>query len=78
MIYYKVVHKYKLIDHFECKDIGIYSSLANAEKAMTLLRDKSGFKETANGFKIKKQIRLFKPKLLDRTFWIDGFYTYTY
>ena len=78
MIYYKVVHIYKLIDHFECKDIGIYSSLANAEKAMTLLRDKSGFKETANGFKIKKQIRLFKPKLLDRTFWIDGFDTYTY
>ena len=54
MIYYKVVHRYKLIDHFECKDIGIYSSLANAEKAMTLLRDKSGFKETANGFKMKK------------------------
>ena len=78
MIYYKVVHRYKLIDHFECKDIGIYSSFANAEKAMTLLRDKSGFKETANGFKIKKQIRLFKPKLLDRTFWIDGFDTYTY
>ena len=78
MIYYKVVHRYKLIDHFEYKDIGIYSSLANAEKAMTLLRDKSGFKETANGFKIKKQIRLFKPKLLDRTFWIDGFDTYTY
>ena len=78
MIYYKVVHRYKLIDHFECKDIGIYSSLANAEKAMTLLRDKSGFKETANGFKIKKQIRLFKPKLLDRTFWTDGFFTYTY
>ena len=78
MIYYKVVHRYKLIDHFECKDIGIYSSLANAEKAMTLLRDKSGFKEMANGFKIKKQIRLFKPKLLDRTFWIDGFVTYTY
>ena len=77
MIYYKVVHRYKLIDHFECKDIGIYSSLANAEKAMTLLRDKSGFKETANGFKIKKQIRLFKPKLLDRTFWIEGFFTYT-
>ena len=78
MIYYKLVHRYKLIDHFECKDIGIYSSLANAEKAVTLLRGKSGFKETANGFKIKKQIRLFKPKLLDRTFWIDGFFTYTY
>ena len=78
MIYYKVVHRYKLIDHFECKDIGIYSSLANAEKAMTLLRDKSGFKETANGFKIEKQIRLFKPILLDKTFWIDGFDTYTY
>jgi hypothetical protein len=78
MIYYKVVHRYKLVDHFECKDIGIYRSLTNAEKAIAILKDKTGFKDTATGFKIKKQIRLFKPKLLDRTFWIDGFDIYTY
>lgn len=78
MIYYKVIHRYKLIDHFECKDIGIFSCLTNAEKAIALLSDKNGFKETANGFKIKKSFRFFKPKLLDKTFWIDGFDTYTY
>ena len=78
MVFYKVIHKYKLIDHFECKDIGIYSSLTNAEKAINLLKNKNGFKDTVAGFKIKKVFRLFKPKLLDRTFWIDGFDTYTY
>ncbi len=78
MIYYKVVHKYKLIDHFERKDIGIYSSISNAEKAIELLKDKDGFKDTALGFKIKKIFRLYKPRLLDRTFWIDGFDTYAY
>ncbi len=67
MVYYKVIHRYKLIDHFECKDIGIYSCLTNAEKAIVLLSDKNGFKETAAGFKIKKQLRFFKPKLLDKT-----------
>ncbi len=78
MIYYKVVHRYKQTDHFERKDIGIYSSFSNAEKAIELLSDQNGFKETVSGFKIKKKIRLFKPKLLDKTFWVDGFYTYTY
>ncbi len=78
MIYYKVFHSYKLIDHFERKDIGIYSSISNAEKAVELLKVKNGFKDTISGFKIKKVFRLFKPKLLDRTFWIDGFVTYTY
>ena len=78
MICYKVIHKYKLIDHFERKDIGIYSSLANAEKAIELLKNKNGFKDTVAGFNIKKVFRIFKPKFLDRTFWIDGFVTYTY
>lgn len=34
MICWKVSHKHKLIDHIERKDIGIYSSLENAEKAV--------------------------------------------
>ena len=29
MFYYKVIHKYKLIDHIENKNIGIYSFLEN-------------------------------------------------
>ena len=76
MICWKVSHKYKLIDHIERKDIGIYSTLEKAEKAVALLKAKSGFKDTADGFKIVKIFTLFKPRLLDNTYWIDGFDTY--
>ena len=76
MICWKVSHKYKLIDHIERKDIGIYSSLEKAENAEALLKTKSGFKDTADGFKIVKIFTLFKPRLLDNTYWIDGFDTY--
>ena len=76
MICWKVSHKYKLADHFERKDIGIYSSLENAEKAVALLKTKSGFKDTADGFRITKVFVLFKPRLLDNTYWVDGFDTY--
>lgn len=76
MIYWKVSHKHKLVDHIERKDIGIYSSLENAEKAVASLKDKNGFKDTVDGFKIKKVFTLFKPRLLDNTYWVDGFDTY--
>ena len=49
MIFYKVTHKYKLQGRFECKDIGIYSSISNAEKAIELLKIKEGFKDTVEG-----------------------------
>ena len=78
MICWKVSHKYKLIDHIERKDIGIYSSLENEEKAVALLKTKTGFDETVDGFRIKKVFVLFKPRLLDNTYWIEGFDTYTY
>ena len=78
MIYYKVTHKHKLIDHDEYKKIGIYSSMNNAEKAVEFLSSKSGFKENVDGFRIRKVFRLFEPKLIDKTFWVDGFDTYTY
>ena len=78
MIYWKVSHKYKLIDHVETKDIGIYSSLENAEKAVSLLKTKNGFKDTVDGFRIKKSFCFFKPRLLDNTYWVDGFVTYTF
>ncbi len=78
MICYKVSHKYKLIDHFENKDIGIYSSLDNANEAIEFLRTKNGFKETVDGFKVKKVFKFFQPRLLDKTFWVEGFDTYTY
>ena len=78
MICWKVSHKYRLVDHFERKDIGIYSSLENAEKAIATLKDKNGFKDTVDGFRITKVFILFKPHLLDNTYWVDGFDTYTY
>ena len=78
MIYWRVSHQYKLIDHTEYKDIGIYSSMEKAEKAIELLKAKSGFKDSADGFRIKKVLKPIKPRLLDKTYWIDGFDTYCY
>lgn len=78
MILYKVIHKYKLDNHFERADIGIYSFEEKALNAIEELRYKLGFCDTQDGFKIKKVFRLFKPKLIDKAFWIDGFETYTY
>ena len=78
MILFKVTHKYKLDDHFERKDIGIYSSKEKAWNAIEELKPKAGFCDTQNGVRIRKVFRLFKPKLMDRTYWIDGFVTYTY
>lgn len=78
VICYKVSHKYKLMDHFEYKDIGIYSTMGNAEKAIAVLKSKNGFKETADGFRIKKVFRFNRPKFADKKFWIDGFDTYKY
>ncbi len=77
MIFYKVSHKYKLNGHYERKNIGIYSSKENAEKAIETLKVKKGFKDTAFAFKITKVFCISEPKLIDKIFWIDGFVTYT-
>ena len=76
MIFYKVTHKYKLDGHFEQKDIGIYSSEQNARNVVEGLKQKPGFCDTQDGFVIKSVFRLFKPRLVDKTFWCDGFDTY--
>lgn len=78
MFCYKVIHKYVLLDHIERKNIGIYSSIENANKAIESLKEKNGFKDTIDGFKILKCFRFIKPKLLDKTFWVDGFDSYYY
>lgn len=78
MICWIVSHKHQLTDHIERKHIGIYSSVDNAENAIELLKTKNGFKDTIDGFRIKKVFNLLKPRLLDITYWIDGFDTYTY
>ena len=59
----------------ECKHIGIYSSIENAEAAIELLKTKNGFKDTMNGFQIAKELQVMRPFILDRTYWIDGFDT---
>jgi len=59
MICYKVIHKYKLQNRFECKDIGVYSSISNAQNAIESLKDKDGFRETKEGFRIKKVLYFF-------------------
>ena len=78
MLLYKLTHQYKLDGHIEKKDIGIYSCEENARDAIERLKSKNGFCHTQDGFRVKKVFRLFKPKLLDRTYWVDGFETYTY
>lgn len=78
MMLYKVTHVYKLDNHFERKDIGTYSSEENALNAIEELKPKAGFCNTQDGFRIKKQFALFKPRLIDKTFWVDGFDTYFY
>ncbi len=78
VIYYKVRHKYKLHDHIEKKYIGIFSTEENAKAAIRYIKDKKGFIDTPEGFKILKVLRLKAPKLLDKTFWEEGFDTYHY
>lgn len=77
MFYFKLLHKYRLDDHFETKEIGIYSSPDLAAAAIEQLTCKPGFADHPEAFQIKKCFRPLKPKLLDRTFWTDGFDTYT-
>ena len=77
MFYWELCHNYKLFDHTERKDIGIYSSKEKAEEAMETLSQKNGFRDTLHGFRIKKVFRIYKPRLLNKTYWIDGFDTYT-
>ena len=78
MMLFKVTHKYKLEGRVERKGIGIYSSEDNARNAVEELKQKPGFCDTQEGFVIKKVFRLFKPKLMDKTFWVDGFVTMYY
>ena len=58
--------------------MGVYSSLENTEIAVAFLKNKSGFKDTVEKFRITKVFTIFKPRLLDHTYWVDGIETYTY
>ncbi|MBR2903620.1 MAG: hypothetical protein IKC37_03130, partial [Clostridia bacterium] len=65
-------------NHIERKEIGIYGTEEYAKSAVVKLKNQMGFCDAQDGFKIKKVFRFFKPKLLDKTFWAEGFETYTY
>ena len=65
--------KVYLLDHFRneveldgFKIIGIFSSRLEAEKAMSLLKEKPGFKDYPENF----NIGCYE---LDKVFWVDGF-----
>ena len=77
MFYWKVTHQHRLYGGLERKDIGIYHSFSLAEDAVAQLVTKEGFRDTSDGFLIRKVFRLFCPKLLDQTYWTDGFITYS-
>ncbi len=80
MFYYRLTHFFitKQPDHFHSFGIGIYDSKEKAESALAEVRDKPGFALRPNAFRIRKVFRFRKPKLINRTYWIDGFETYTY
>ena len=80
MICYKLTHFFitKEPDHFHGFDIGIYDSKEKAQAAMELLLEKPGFCLRPKAFRIRRVFRLVKPRLLNNSYWVDGFVTYTY
>ena len=80
MIYYKVIHLFftKKPEHIHYFDIGIYNSKHLAKSAIETLKAKDGFNLRPHKFHIIRVLRFKKPKLLNKTYWIDGFDTYTY
>ena len=80
MVYYKAIHLFftRQADHIHYFLIGIYDSRAKASEAIALLKGQEGFCLRPDHFHVLPVLRLRKPKLLNRTYWIGGFETYTY
>ncbi len=76
MFIYKVIHKYNLDKDFEIKEIGVFDSKEKAQDAIDTIKNKSGFKDYQDGFSIKKIFKIFKPSLINKIYWVDGFDTY--
>ena len=78
--YYKVYCFYvtKEPEHFHGFDIGIFDSREKAEQAVEQIKDRPGFCDHKDNIKIRKRIKLFKPKLLNKVFWTEGFTTCYY
>ena len=79
-IYYKVIHLFftRQADHIHCFEIGIYDSKKKALDAIDALKSKEGFCLRPDKFYVYKAFRFRTPKLLNRTFWGEGFTVYTY
>ena len=80
MLYYKVIHLFltKQPEHIHYFNIGIYDSKESAKNAIKMLKVKDGFCLRPDKFYILRTFRFKKPKHLNRTFWIDGYTTYTF
>ena len=78
--YYKASCFYitKQPDHFHEFHIGIFDTKERAENVAETIKEKPGFCDHKDKIKIRKTIRLRKPKLLNNVYWEEGFETYTY
>ena len=61
--YYKVIHKYKLDNEDEMKEIGVFSSQERALEAIDKVKSKPGFAEYQDGFTIEKFFKLSKHNI---------------
>ena len=75
---FRLDHSHSLDNHIERKKIGIFSSEEKAKNAIQSIIIKPGFCDYPTGFKIRKRWYLTSPRLLDITYWVDGFDTYYY
>lgn len=80
MLCYRLIHFFLTPkpDHVHFFDIGIYDSREKAQQARSQLKDKPGFRLRPKAFHIVPVLRFKRPELLNNTYWIDGFETYTY
>ena len=80
MIYYKVFYFFitNPKEHFDFFNIGIYDSLKRANEAIEELKTKPGFYLRPDKFYIIKTVKFKTPDCLNKTFFEDGFKSYTY
>lgn len=80
MIYYKVFHFFitKQKEYFHFFNIGIYDSFKKANEAIEELKTKQGFSLRPDKFHIIKTVKFKTPDCINKTFWADGFKSYTY
>ena len=80
LLYYRVVHLFftKQAKHVHFFNIGIYDTRKRAEEVIFALRGMNGFRLHPEKFYTIRALRFRKPKLLNQTYWADGFTSVTY